>query len=231
MSDSNFSTLENAYAWLDSHVNYEAKLDHITYDAKTFELEEFRGRLGRLGDPHLSGGSIHIAGTRGKGTAALFLERLLMAHGLSVATFTSPHLREYRERIRISGAPISPEQFIRMLEKLRCHDETQPGAESQATPTSVPPARGPEASFKTVFEHLTAMFFLAAREAKVDWRVVETGLGGRLDATNVLGPGPVLLTRIGLEHTHLLGSTYEAIAGEKAAILKAGGWGVAGRQD
>ena len=204
-----------AYAWLDGHINYERQLDRLVYDDRAFELEDFRRRLGRLGDPHLTGRAVHIAGTRGKGSAALALEALLRASGVRTATYTSPHLREYRERVRIDGAPLAGDRFAALMEQLAALE----GAE------------GPEGGmnrqhFKTVFENLTALFFLAANEADAEWRIVETGLGGRLDATNVLPPGPVLLTRIGLEHTHLLGDTIGAIAGEKAAILKPGGWGV-----
>lgn len=204
-----FSSLTEAYVWLDSHINFEPRLDRIAYDDRTFTLDSFRSRLTRLGDPHRGIPTIHIAGTRGKGSTALLLEALLMASGKRVATFTSPHLREYRERIRIDGAPAEPSDFMRGL--------AAAAAESGA---------GNSEGIKTVFELLTATFFLTAREAKVDFLVVETGLGGRLDCTNVLDPGPVLLTRIGLEHTRLLGDTIEKIAAEKAAILKRGGWGI-----
>lgn len=207
-----FSSLAEAYGWLDSHINFEPRLDRIAYDDRTFTLDPFRARLARLGDPHRGIPTIHIAGTRGKGSAALLIEALLMASGKRVATFTSPHLREYRERIRIDGAPAGPSLFMRGLEKA-----ASAAAESDA---------GSPEGIKTVFELLTATFFLAAREAKVDFLVVETGLGGRLDCTNVLDAGPVLLTRIGLEHTRLLGDTIQKIAAEKAAILKPGGWAV-----
>ncbi len=210
-----FSRLADAYAWLDGRIDFERRLDRLAYDDRTFALEDFRRRLAGLGNPHQGRPAIHIAGTRGKGSSALMLEALLMASGLRVATFTSPHLNEYRERIRIDGRPIGPEAFCRALGQaaaLGNADATEPG------------------SFRTVFESLTAAFFVAAREAQVDWLVVETGLGGRLDATNVLDPGPVLLTRIGLEHTRLLGGTIPLIAREKAAILKPSGWGVVAPQ-
>lgn len=209
-----FPTIEAAYRWLDGHINYERRLGELAYDRRTFEIEGFREQLSRLGNPQRACRTIHIAGTRGKGSSALLLEAVLRGLGLRVATFTSPHLREYRERIRIDGESIAAEGFRRHLEAAAA--ARAPGGE--------------EASFKTVFEYLTAVFFLAAREARVDWMIVETGLGGRLDCTNVLDAGPVLLTRIGLEHTQLLGTTHRAIAGEKAAILKTGGWGVFTRQ-
>lgn len=215
-----FADLSGAYAWLDGQVNYEARLNAVAYNDKTFELEAFARRLERLGNPHGALRTVHIAGTRGKGSAALALEALLGACGLRTAVYTSPHLTEYRERIRVDGAPISGELFAELLGEVAAAGGAGEGSG---------PERG-ERAFKTVFENLTALFFLAARRCAVDWAIVETGLGGRLDSTNVLPPGPVLLTRIGLEHTHLLGDTIEKIAGEKAAILKAGGWGVMAAQ-
>lgn len=209
-----FASVDEAYAWLDSRIDYERILDRVVYDGQTFSIEPFRARLEAIGSPHRGRAAIHIAGSRGKGSSALFLESALRSCGLRVATFTSPHLREYRERIRIDGAPLPGADFARLLAQLA--NELPPAADA--------------GSFKTVFEYLTALFFVAAREFHVDWMIVETGLGGRLDATNVLEPGPVLLTRIGLEHTRLLGSTLDAIAAEKAAILKRGGFGVAASQ-
>ena len=213
-----FQDLAGAYAWLDGHINYERNLGAIHYDHRTFEIDAFRRRLGALGDPQRGLRTIHIAGTRGKGSAALAIEALLRASGLRTAVYQSPHIREYRERIRIDGQPVDGAVFTQLLSRI----------------ARVPIAREggrPVHHFKTVFENLTALFFMAARDANVDWVVIETGLGGRLDATNVIDPGPVLLTRIGLEHTQLLGKTLEKIAGEKAAILKPDGWGVVGTQD
>lgn len=211
-----FETLSEACAWLDSHINWEKRLDHVRTPDESFKLDPIRRLLGRLDHPHRHGLSIHIAGSRGKGSSALALEALLLASGLRVATFTSPHLYEYRERIRIGGEPLPPREFVTCLREV-----------ARANPLE----RGNAETFQTVFELLTATFFLAARRAGADILIVETGLGGRLDCTNVLEPGAVLLTRIGLEHTHILGDTHEAIAAEKAAILKPGGWGIANRQD
>lgn len=211
-----FSRLDEAYAWLDAHINYEKRLDRISARDEAFKLDPVRRLLSRLGHPERQGVSVHIAGSRGKGSSAMALEALLRASGLRVATFTSPHIHEYRERIRLDGAPIPPEAFVECLAEVAC---------------AYRPERENAQTFQTVFELLTASFFVAARRARADVLIVETGLGGRLDCTNVLEPGGVLLTRIGLEHTHILGKTVEAIAAEKAAILKPGGWGVTTRQE
>ncbi len=211
-----FTDLPGAYAWLDGQTNYERLLGQVVYNEQNFERDAFAQRLIALGNPQQGLRTIHIAGTRGKGSAALALERLLRAAGLSTAVYTSPHLREYRERVRINGDILPAADFVDLLGRIAAWRPASPPEQQIA--------------FKTVFENLTALFFLAAKQHRVDWTIVETGLGGRLDATNVLEPGPVLLTRIGLEHTHLLGDTLTKIAGEKAAILKPGGWGVSGAQ-
>src|SRR6185295_17903727 len=161
-----FENLDSAYRWLDAQIDHERNLSQLRYNDATFALAGFRERLRALGDPHLGLRTIHIAGTRGKGSAALALEALLRASGLRTATYTSPHLREYRERIRIDGEPLAGEEFARLLARVAQH----PGAAARE-----------EGYFKTVFENLTALFFLAAHEMKVDWAIVETGLGGRLD--------------------------------------------------
>lgn len=208
------TTLERAYGWLDSHIDYEKKLDRLSPADDAFKLDPVRRLLEAIGSPQRGLRTAHIAGTRGKGSSALALEALALAAGLRVATFTSPHLYEYRERIRLNGEPIPPEGFTGLMRSLAgAYDHLHAGA-----------------GFQTVFELLTAAFFLAAKEAGAELCIVETGLGGRLDSTNVIDAGPVLLTRIGLEHMHLLGDTHEKIAAEKAGILKRGGWGVYSRQ-
>src|SRR5207249_1335854 len=106
-----FNSISEAYAWLDSHTNYERRLDQIHYDEQNFEIEGFRRLLSALGAPQRGRLSIHIAGTRGKGSSAFFLEAMLMAAGQSIATYISPHIHEYRERIRINGNPVEEEFF------------------------------------------------------------------------------------------------------------------------
>lgn len=207
-----FHSTAEAYAWLDGRVNYEKTLDGAVNGDFAASLSDFRRRLAGLGDPQRALSTIHLAGTRGKGSTALMLEALLEASGVRTATFTSPHLSEYRERIRLGGRPVPGNDFAASLAR-----------------TAAP--AGPQRGFKTVFETLTAMFFDLARRGETERAVVETGLGGRWDATNAIDPGPVLWTTIGFDHTHILGNTAGAIAGEKAAVLKPGGWAVMGAQD
>lgn len=207
---------------LEGRINYERRPEQLAYDERTFKLDRFTRLLGALDDPQLCAPAVHVAGTCGKGSTVLILETLLRSFGLRVATYTSPHFRDYPERIRIDGTPIGEEEFARLLERV---ESVNPGAAGGASDE-----KAERAGFETVFEQLTAMFFLAAREHGADRMIVETGLGGRLDSTNALPPGPVALTRIDLEHTRLLGSTVEEIAREKAAILKPGGWGVCAPQ-
>lgn len=223
-----FESIAEAHAWLNGHINHERGLGRVRYK-EDFALEPFRRFMARLGDPQRCARAVHVAGSCGKGSTTLLLEALLRARGLRVASYVSPHYREYRERIRVDGAPVSEAEFMRALEIAR---EASGGGATWGAGGEAKPAADPEAhALQTVFELLTAAFFVAARGAEVDWMVVETGLGGRLDATNALDPGPVVWTRIGMEHAHLLGDTISKIAAEKAAILKAGGWAVAARQE
>ncbi|MGD9895986.1 MAG: folylpolyglutamate synthase/dihydrofolate synthase family protein [Candidatus Methylacidiphilaceae bacterium] len=151
---------------------------------------------------------LHIAGTNGKGSTASFLDSALRAAGYRVGLYTSPHLCTIRERFQIDGVIASKKQFtrwIRMLQvAIRNLEQKQPGFSP------------------TFFEVLTAAALLAFREAEVDWVVWETGLGGRLDATNIVHPEACVITTIGLEHVHHLGSSLAEIAREKAGILKPG---------
>jgi len=154
-----------------------------------------------VGDPHLAVPSIHVAGTNGKGTVCHMVEAALRASGLRTALYTSPHLLDFRERVRLDGEPISEDALL-----------------EAATPLW--PAI--EASGATFFEATTAIAFHAIARARADVAVVEVGLGGRLDATNVIDPEVCAITRIDLDHAAYLGHSLEEIAGEKAGILKPG---------
>lgn len=166
-----------------------------------FGLEGTRALLADLGNPERAFQSIHVAGTNGKGSVCAMLERVLRALGWHTGLFTSPHLIDFRERIRIDGRKVAPEIVTRDLARI----------------ASVPAGRG-----RTFFEATFALGALAFSEAKVGVAVLETGLGGRLDATNVVTPSLCVITRIALDHQELLGDTLAAIAAEKAGILKPG---------
>ena len=165
--------------------------------------------LHALGDPHLGRMTIHVAGSKGKGSVSAMIESVLRADGFRTGLYTSPHLHDYTERIRIDGKPISQADFARLVTELRPVVERVRGKIG-------------ERSFVT-FDLLTALGFLAFRHAGVEAQVIEVGLGGRLDSTNVFDKKEVaVITPISLEHTAVLGESVEAIAGEKAGIITPG---------
>jgi dihydrofolate synthase/folylpolyglutamate synthase len=163
-----------------------------------FGLERIEALLARLGDPQLRYPSIHVVGTNGKSTVTRTIEALLAAAGLSVGAYLSPHVRGWSERIRVRG---DEADFEAAIERVR------------------PEAERLEA---TQFEVLTAAALTEFAEAGVDAAVIEAGLGGRHDATNVLRSPVQVLTNVGLEHTDVLGTTREAIAAEKLAVVQPG---------
>ena len=154
-----------------------------------------------FGHPHRSFRSVHVAGTNGKGSTSHTLATLLQALGYRVGLYTSPHLVDFRERIRVNGKPIPKERVIDFVERERSFFE--PLAPS-------------------FFELTTALAFLYFAEEKVDFAVIEVGLGGRLDCTNLISPELCVITNISLDHTQFLGDTLEKIATEKAGIIKPG---------
>jgi dihydrofolate synthase / folylpolyglutamate synthase len=164
-------------------------------------LEGTRALLGALGNPERRFRSVHVAGTNGKGTACALIERVLRAAGHRTGLYTSPHLVDFRERIRIGGRWADGaflEAALRRIQAL------------------------PEAQGRTFFEVCTALAFEAFAAHGVTWAVVEVGLGGRLDCTNVIEPAVCAITGIGLDHLDILGETIAQIAAEKAGILKPG---------
>ena len=155
--------------------------------------------LGALGNPHEKFRSIHVAGTNGKGSVSHFLASILQQAGYRVGLYTSPHLVDFRERIRINGAMIPESEVCSFVERHKALlDEVQP----------------------SFFEMTVAMAFEYFAAQKVDVAVVEVGMGGRLDSTNVITPDLSIITNIGLDHTQFLGDTLEKIAAEKAGIMK-----------
>ena len=164
-------------------------------------LERTEAILAKLGSPHRQLSALHVAGTNGKGSVVATAEALLRWKGLKVGRYTSPHLIDFRERITVNGTPISEKAVLHFLE------EWIPLAEEMGA---------------TFFELTTALAFDWFVKQSVDIAVIETGLGGRLDSTNVLTPRVATVTSIGLDHTDLLGDTLESIAREKAGIFKRG---------
>lgn len=182
--------------------DYE-RLRIVRYNAENFDLDRMRGLLRKLGNPQDQFRSVHVAGTKGKGSACAMIAAMLEANGYKVGLYTSPHLCDIRERIMINGEMISHADFARLIKAL------EPMVlKSKPTPT--------------YFDVLTAAAFKYFAEQKVDLAVVETGLGGRLDSTNVIKPEVTAITSISKDHMAQLGNTLEKIAQEKAGIFKPG---------
>jgi dihydrofolate synthase/folylpolyglutamate synthase len=160
-----------------------------------------------LGMPQNRFASIHVVGTNGKTSVARMTAALLEAHGASVGAYLSPHIRSWRERILIGDEPISEEAFDAALERAEQSAQVADRSAGEEGPV-------------TQFELLTAAAFLAFAEARVQYAVIEAGLGGRLDATNVIPSKLTVLTSVGLDHTEWLGETLEEIAAEKLAVLR-----------
>ena len=181
------------------------------------DLRPMLSLLARLEDPQRGRLTVHVAGSKGKGSVSAMVESILRKAGFRTGLFTSPHLHSYRERVRVGGRPISEETLARLTATLA------PAVRAQ---TEADPAR----RFVT-FDLLTALAFLAFREMQVQVQVVEVGLGGRLDSTNVFEETEVCaVTPVSLEHTEVLGETAGEIAREKAAIARAGATLVMGPQ-
>ncbi|MFH1060595.1 MAG: folylpolyglutamate synthase/dihydrofolate synthase family protein [Pseudomonadota bacterium] len=184
---------------------YQAALARL-YDLQKFGiklgLSSTENLLARLGDPHLRLRCVHLAGTNGKGSVGAMLEASLLAAGVKAGFYTSPHLVRFEERFRLAGREISADETLALIEAV------WPAVDEREPPT--------------FFEFVTAMAFLWFARQGVELAIIETGLGGRLDATNLVRPLATVITNIGLEHQQYLGETYAAIASEKAGIIKPG---------
>jgi dihydrofolate synthase/folylpolyglutamate synthase len=188
--------------YLESLTNYE--LTGLDPAGKEFDLGKLRKVLEEAGNPHRSFRSIHVAGTKGKGSICSFASSILKEAGYKVGLFTSPHLVNVRERIKVNGEAISKADFSSVINRLKEHA-------GQSNPKEF-----------TFFELLTLAAILYFSEKKVDYAVFEVGLGGRLDATNIIDAEICGISPISYDHTNILGGTIEAITGEKAAIIKRG---------
>ena len=185
---------------------------HLEVERMDLKLERVARALALCGSPHEHFPAIHIAGTNGKGSTAALLHALLSAAGYRVGLFTSPHLVDFCERIRLGTGWISQQAVVEGVAEIRAKTEA---ANIQLTP----------------FEMMTVLAFWAFAQAKLDLAVVEVGLGGRLDATNVLSPLVSVITQIGLDHQAYLGPTLAHIAREKGGIIKPGVPVVLGKMD
>lgn len=182
---------------LNSFINYE-KIGSIPRD-----LENFKNFLGKLDNPQYKlKNVIHIVGTKGKGSVSFYLSRFLINAGFKVGTYISPHLVDIKERIMLNLNPISEDDFVRIFYKVYENMEIK------------------SKNFRTFFETLTAMAFLYFLENNCDYCVIEAGLGGRLDATNVFNKSNVIITKIHYDHMDVLGDTLDKIAFEKASVIK-----------
>ena len=198
-------------------MNFQAAVDYILsfadYErlprsAVVFDLRRVEQLLERLGDPQNAARSVHIAGTKGKGSTAAMIASILTRSGYRVGLYTSPHLLSITERLQVDGKPITENTFARLVDVLKPEAEAvnQLGTYGELT----------------TFELLTALAFTYFREMGVHYQVLETGLGGRLDATNVVTPQVCVITSISYDHMDVLGDTLTRIATEKAGIIKPG---------
>ena len=190
-------------------MNYQQTLDYLFSKLPMYQRQgsaAYKADIGNiveackiLKNPHQKFKSIHISGTNGKGSTAHMLASILQESGYKVGLYTSPHLKDFRERIKINGEKISENSVIKFVEQYKI-------------------------AFGNIsmsfFEYTVAMAFNLFSKEKVDIAIIETGLGGRLDSTNIINPELSIITNIGLDHTNLLGNTIEKIAAEKAGIIK-----------
>jgi dihydrofolate synthase/folylpolyglutamate synthase len=201
-----------AIEWLRARINYERTLA-AHYSERQFPLDRMRTLLTRLGQPDANLKIIHVAGTKGKGSTSAMIAAMLSAAGYRTGVFSSPHLERIEERFAVDGEPCTETELVALVDRLRpvvAAMDAEAAAEGD-------PQGGP-----TYFEANTAIALLHFVEREVDVAVLEVGLGGRLDSTNVCRPVVSVITSISLDHTQQLGNTLTAIAGEKAGIIKPG---------
>lgn len=194
-------TYEAAIEYIYKFTDYEKKTGYL-YAPENFDLARVECLLALLGSPHQKLRMVHIAGSKGKGSTSSMVASIMEAAGYRVGLFTSPHLHTFRERIRVNGRLIAPGAVARLTEEIQPHADQVTGI--------------------TTFEVITIMALLYFYRREVDIAVLEVGLGGRLDATNVVTPDVSIITSLSYDHTDLLGNTLAEIAREKAGIIKAG---------
>jgi dihydrofolate synthase / folylpolyglutamate synthase len=208
-----FRTYNQALKYLFDRTDYERGLK-LRYNVTTFNLDRMRSLLSLLGDPHLKLKTAHVAGTKGKGSTCTMLGKMLEANGYKVGLYTSPHVVSLHERIQVNSQMITQSEMLGLINRIY-------GAVEKLAKTEVP----------TFFEIMTALAFMHFCDKQVDIAVIETGLGGRLDSTNVIQPSVVGITSISMDHMQQLGDTVDKIAAEKAGIFKKGVPAVTVEQD
>ncbi|MDR0321608.1 MAG: tetrahydrofolate synthase [Treponema sp.] len=213
MNKKQFSSSNEVFEWLSNFINLERG-----QKPKSFRLDRMTALSELAGNPQKCAPSIHIAGSKGKGSVTGMITSILTSAGFRTARYMSPHVIDIRERLCLGDSYFSEEVYV-------CAGNELKNVTENLLPASKNPlfdAETPEGAEPTFWELLTFLFFLCARHANCDIMVVETGLGGRLDSTNVLEPLVSVITLIELEHTGMLGKTITAVAGEKAGIIKQG---------
>ena len=199
-----FRSYQQAIDYLFKRTDYERE-EALRYNVTTFNLERMKKLLSLLGDPHRKIPTVHIAGTKGKGSTATMLGKMLEANDYKVGLYTSPHVLHLHERISVNSEMVSESEMRGLLNRIYAQVEKMSKAD---TPT--------------FFEIMTALAFMHFTDMQVDIAIIETGLGGRLDSTNVIKPAVIGITSLSIDHQQQLGETIDSIAMEKAGVLKRG---------
>jgi len=199
-----FRTYKSAIGYLFDKTDYENQ-KRLRYNVTTFNLNRMKKLLGLLGNPHLKIPTVHIAGTKGKGSTATMLAKMLESNDYSVGLYTSPHVLSLHERIVVDSKMITESQMFGLLNRIY-------GPVEKISKTDPP----------TFFEIITALAFMHFADTQVDIAIIETGLGGRLDSTNLIKPEVIGITSLSIDHQNLLGESLDSIAKEKAGVFKSG---------
>ncbi|GIX05165.1 MAG: bifunctional folylpolyglutamate synthase/dihydrofolate synthase [Planctomycetaceae bacterium] len=198
-------TYEQVIDYLYGRINYE-RARAESYGPHDFKLDRMHLLLELLGHPEYQIPALHVAGTKGKGTVCTLLATALSAHGYRTGLYTSPHLVRFEERIRVDGQSPTPEELVALVNQVRA--------------VVIRMDQRPARYHPTYFEIATALAWLDFQRRGVQWAVLETGLGGRLDSTNLCRPRVTVITNVSRDHMHILGDTVAEIAREKAGIIK-----------
>jgi dihydrofolate synthase/folylpolyglutamate synthase len=205
------AAVEDVFRWIEGFINFERG-----QISKGFRLDRTQALASLAGNPEKAYPTLHVAGSKGKGSVTTMIASILDAGGLKTGLYVSPHVVDYRERVSLARGPFPEEIYASAGDELKSALDRAVAAEAIDEPT--------------FFELMTTLFFLCCRRAGCGAAAVETGMGGRLDSTNIVDPLVSVLTPIELEHTEYLGNTIAAIAGEKAGIIKRGRPAVAAPQ-